>query len=119
MIAVSVLSATWRPSLSGRPARILATRSACSCTYGLTLGAWGSQLHDADPAMTEWPSEVPRVPTNRSATRDAVPSCCRHMLRTRATLGYSNSNAKWSKMCTYAESVRHCRTLTAHDLTGI
>src|SRR5204862_3122937 len=25
----------------------------------------------AAPSMTEWPSEVPRVPTNRSPTRDA------------------------------------------------
>src|ERR1051326_6901132 len=84
MIAVSVLSATCRPSLSGRPARMLAIRSACSCTYGLVLGVCGSQLQGVAPSMTAWPSEVPRVPTNRSPTRAAVPSCWRHMLLRRA-----------------------------------
>src|SRR5438874_13524568 len=86
MIAVSVLSATWRPSLSGRPVRMLAIRSACSCTYGLIFGTCGSQLHGAAPSMTAWPSDVPRVPTNRSPTRDVVPSCWRHMLLRRAPL---------------------------------
>ena len=34
MMAVSVLSATCRPSLSGLPALMLAMRSTCSWTYG-------------------------------------------------------------------------------------
>ena len=40
MIAVSVLSATRRPSFSGLPARMLAMRSACSCTYGFGEAFW-------------------------------------------------------------------------------
>jgi hypothetical protein len=83
MIAVSVLSATVFSSLSGLPARMLAIRSVCSCTYGLTCFSGFCHVQAFAPVMTLAAFDAPLVPRKCSATLFWVPLICRHMLITR------------------------------------
>ena len=78
--------------------RMLAMRSVCSCTYGLTGFPVRSNVHALAPVRRPGESEdmlaCPFAPRKCSSTLPAVPLICRHMLMTRAPLGYSKSIAK-------------------------
>ena len=95
MIAVSVLSATCFSSLSGLPARMLATRSVCSCTYGLIALLRATRTSTPSrPMISPAAFELPFVPMKCSPTRFAraldLPAHAQHARAVR----YSKSTAK-------------------------